>query len=82
MGRAWAAGGPGGRVFPDLGALGATCDAVSGGVPTDHHAEVALQLLAGGSHLLIEKPLCASLAEAEQVLAAAREAGRLALIHL
>jgi len=67
----------GGRVFPDLAALGAACDAVSVVVPTDRHAEVALRLLAGGSHLLIEKPLCASLAEAEQVLAAAREAGRI-----
>jgi len=67
----------GGRVFPDLAALGAACDAVSVVVPTDRHAEVALRLLAGGSHLLIEKPLCASLAEAEQVLAASREAGRI-----
>ncbi len=71
------AGRHGGRVFPELAALGAACDAVSVVVPTDRHAEVALQLLAGGSHLLIEKPLCASLAEAEQVLAAAREAGRI-----
>ncbi len=71
------AGRHGGRVFPDLAALGAACDAVSVVVPTDRHAEVALELLARGSHLLIEKPLCASLAEAEQVLAAAREAGRI-----
>ena len=71
------AGRHGGRVFPDLAGLGAACDAVSVVVPTDRHAEVALPLLAGGSHLLIEKPLCASLAEAEQVLAAAREAGRI-----
>jgi predicted dehydrogenase len=40
--------------------------------PTDRHAAVALPLLAKGCHLLIEKPICASLAEAEQVLAAAR----------
>jgi predicted dehydrogenase len=42
-------------------------------VPTDKHALVALPLLAQGCHLLIEKPLCASLEEAEQVLAAARQ---------
>ncbi|MEY3607258.1 MAG: hypothetical protein RLZZ447_46 [Verrucomicrobiota bacterium] len=71
------AGRHGGRVFPDLATLGAACDAVSVVVPTDRHAEVALALLAAGSHLLIEKPLCASLAEAEQVLAAAREAARI-----
>jgi predicted dehydrogenase len=44
-------------------------------VPTDRHAEVALPLLARGCHLLIEKPLCASLEEAERVLAAAQARG-------
>jgi len=58
--------------FPTLDALGAACDAVSVVVPTDLHATVALPLLAKGCHVLIEKPLCASLPEAEQVLAAAR----------
>jgi len=52
--------------------LGALCDAVSVVVPTDRHAAVALPLLAQGCHVLIEKPICASLAEAEQVLAAAQ----------
>jgi len=46
-------------------------------VPTDRHAEVALPLLACGAHLLIEKPITATLAEAEQVMAAAREADRI-----
>ncbi len=60
------------RRFATIEELGAACDAVSVVVPTDKHALVALPLLAAGCHLLIEKPLCASLAEAEQVLAAAR----------
>src|SRR5690349_5684914 len=60
------------RRFATLAELGEACDAVSVVVPTDRHAEVALPLLAAGCHLLIEKPLCASLAEAEQVLAAAK----------
>ena len=60
------------RRFVTIAELGAACDAVSVVVPTDRHAEVALPLLAQGCHVLIEKPLCASLAEAEQVLAAAR----------
>jgi predicted dehydrogenase len=59
--------------FATVEALGAACDAVSVVVPTDKHAVVALPLLAQGCHLLIEKPICASLAEAEQVLAAAKE---------
>ncbi|HTT55835.1 MAG TPA: Gfo/Idh/MocA family oxidoreductase [Opitutaceae bacterium] len=61
------------RRFASLAELGAGCDAVSVVVPTDRHAAVALPLLAQGCHLLIEKPLCASLDEAAQVLAAARE---------
>ena len=63
--------------FATLAELGAACEAVSVVVPTDRHAEVALPLLAAGCHLLIEKPLCASLDEAEQVLSAAQKAGRI-----
>jgi predicted dehydrogenase len=63
------------RRFTSLDELGEMCDAVSVVVPTDKHAVVALPLLAKGCHLLIEKPICASLAEAEQVLAAAQAAG-------
>ncbi|MEI8088526.1 MAG: Gfo/Idh/MocA family oxidoreductase [Opitutaceae bacterium] len=63
------------RRFATLEALGEACDAVSVVVPTDRHAEVALPLLARKTHLLIEKPICASLEEAERVLAAARQHG-------
>ena len=60
------------RRFATLEELGDNCDAASVVVPTDRHAEVALPLLAKKTHLLIEKPICASLEEAEQVLTAAR----------
>lgn len=60
------------RRFATLEELGAACDAVSVVVPTDKHEQVALPLLAQGCHLLIEKPICASLEEAERVVAAAR----------
>ncbi|MBC7365460.1 MAG: Gfo/Idh/MocA family oxidoreductase [Undibacterium sp.] len=63
------------RRFATIEELGDACDAVSVVVPTDRHAEVALPLLAKKTHLLIEKPICASLEEAEQVLTAARENG-------
>jgi predicted dehydrogenase len=62
------------RRFATIEELGEVCDAVSVVVPTDRHAEVALPLLAKGCHLLIEKPICASLEEAEKVLAAAQAA--------
>jgi predicted dehydrogenase len=61
--------------FAGIGEMGEACDAVSIVVPTDRHAEVALPLLERGCHLLIEKPICANLAEAEQVLAAAQKHG-------
>lgn len=57
--------------------LAAVCDAVSVVVPTDLHEAVALPLLQGGCHLLIEKPLCTSLSEAEAIVKAARAAGRI-----
>jgi predicted dehydrogenase len=60
------------RRFATLDELGAACDAVSIVVPTDLHEKVALPLLAQGCHLLIEKPICATLEEAERVLAAAQ----------
>jgi predicted dehydrogenase len=61
--------------FESAAALAAACDAVSVVVPTDKHAEVAVPLLEGGCHLLIEKPLCTSLSEAEQILKAAKTRG-------
>lgn len=61
--------------FDTAEALAAACDAVSVVVPTDKHSEVAVPLLLGGCHLLIEKPLCTSLVEAEEILAAAKAKG-------
>lgn len=60
------------RTFRTIEELAEACDAISVVVPTDKHAEVALPLLAKKCHLLIEKPICANLEEAEQVLAAAK----------
>lgn len=65
------------RRFASLEELGAACDAVSVVVPTDKHERVALALLERGCHLLIEKPLCASLEEAGRVVEAARAKGAL-----
>lgn len=57
--------------------LAELCDAVSVVVPTDRHHEVAMPLLAGGAHLLIEKPICQSLGEAAEILKAAKESNLL-----
>ena len=63
--------------FDSPQALAAVCDAVSIVVPTDLHCEVALPLLKEGCHLLIEKPLCTSLKEAEAILKAAKATDRI-----
>lgn len=59
--------------FESLAELGRACDAVSVVCPTDQHADVAIPLLAQGCHLLVEKPLCTSSAEAEKILRTAKE---------
>lgn len=56
----------------DLGALPKSVEAVSIAVPTSLHAEVAIPLLERGVHCLVEKPLAASVAEADKILAAAK----------
>jgi predicted dehydrogenase len=47
-------------------------------VPTVHHLEVARALMDSGVDVLIEKPIAASLAEADQLLQLAHERGRIA----
>ncbi|MFP4204085.1 MAG: Gfo/Idh/MocA family protein [Opitutales bacterium] len=63
--------------FESPEALAAACEAVSVVVPTDRHCEVAVPLLRGGCHVLIEKPLCTSVLEAEKILAAAKASDRI-----
>jgi predicted dehydrogenase len=66
------------QAFADLGALiAAGVDAVSVAVPTKEHAGVGCQLLDAGIDVLVEKPMAASIAEADQLIAAARRAGRI-----
>jgi predicted dehydrogenase len=52
-------------------------DAASICVPTVHHASAASPLLAAGIDLLIEKPLAASLADADRILDLSRKHGRI-----
>ena len=53
-------------------------DAASVAVPTVHHLSVAAALMAAGIDVLIEKPLAASLDEADELMAVARTHGRIA----
>ena len=63
------------RAYPTLDALLDEVDAVTIVVPTPGHYAVAQQVLARGIHAMIEKPLAASLEEADAMLALAREHG-------
>ncbi|MEX2571402.1 MAG: Gfo/Idh/MocA family oxidoreductase [Gemmatimonadota bacterium] len=63
------------RSFNDPDALLRQAEAVVIAVPTTEHAEVALAALDRGAHVLIEKPLAPSLADADRILAAASASG-------
>lgn len=65
------------RTFGSVEELAAACEAVSVAVPTDRHASVAIPVMRQGAHVLVEKPICASLAEAAALLEVAKETGRL-----
>src|SRR5436305_1789600 len=48
-------------------------DAVSLAVPTESHCEIACSLLEVGIHVLVEKPIAPTLAEADRMIAAGRD---------
>lgn len=67
--------------FPDVAtmltvtSLSGPLDAVSVAAPTSHHYHVTRQLLGAGVHVLVEKPVAASVAEAEKLAALSRRTG-------
>jgi predicted dehydrogenase len=62
--------------FADLGALaGEGIDAATIAVPTPAHRDAALAAAARGLHILVEKPLAGTLADADAIVDAARRAG-------
>jgi predicted dehydrogenase len=61
------------RAFSSVEALAEASDAASVAVPTDRHCAVAIALMRRGLHLLVEKPIAATTAEAEQMVRMARE---------
>ncbi len=59
--------------YPSIDELLPNVDAVVIATPTPSHFSLAMQCLAQGVHLLIEKPIAATIAEAEALVAAAKE---------
>ena len=65
------------QAFDDIGALLASqrCDAVYIALPNHLHAPIALQAIAAGVHVLVEKPIACTAAEVAQIQLAAQSAG-------
>ncbi|MCC7427629.1 MAG: Gfo/Idh/MocA family oxidoreductase [Alphaproteobacteria bacterium] len=63
------------RVFESLDAMVAGCEAAIIATPTFAHHATAKAVLAAGRHALIEKPIAATLAEADELIALARARG-------
>ena len=70
-------------VLPDVDSLTGRVDAVSLAVPTIEHARIGCLLLSKGIHVLVEKPIAASVAEADEIIDAAQQYARVLQIgHL
>lgn len=65
------------RAFQTLEELCGSVDAASVAVPTLAHAPVGCRLMALGMDVLVEKPIAANVGEADQLLAASRQHGRI-----
>ncbi|MCA2213483.1 Gfo/Idh/MocA family protein [Jidongwangia harbinensis] len=61
--------------YPSVVALIEAVDAVAIALPPDVQAPVALRAARAGRHLLLDKPVAFTVAEAQEILAAARERG-------
>ena len=63
------------RALYDARELLGQVDAVTVAVPTETHLEIALPFLSSGVPALVEKPMARSLAEADEMIAAAAQTG-------
>lgn len=63
------------RALTDSAALVGEVDAVTVAVPTELHRDIAMPFLERGIAVLVEKPMARSLAEADEMIAAAQSSG-------
>ena len=61
--------------FDSIPALLSEVDAVSVVAPTSRHYDVVMQCFAGGRHVLVEKPIAATVAQADEMIAEASTRG-------
>jgi len=64
------------RALPDYRSLLGEVDAVSVVTPTPSHCQIALDFLRAGAHVLVETPITETIAQAQQLVEAARSQGR------
>lgn len=64
------------RSFGSIESLAEEIDLAVLAVPTYAHAQIGTSLLSAGCHVMIEKPIASTLAEADQLLEAAERAGK------
>ncbi len=75
--------------FPDLNAHDSAASLAADGTvdiaviatPPRFHAELALELLRAGKHVVLEKPMCLRRDDADLIIATAREHGRSVTVH-
>jgi predicted dehydrogenase len=65
------------RAFQSVGELRSIVDAASVAVPTASHADMGCELMQLGIDVLVEKPMTRTLDEADDLIAAARNNGRI-----
>ena len=71
------------RVYPDYAALLSDVDAIDICTPTHLHYDMVLQAAAARKHIICEKPLARTVAQAQEMIRACRDAGvRLFVAHV
>ncbi len=63
------------KAFESMDELVAQCDALTVAVPATKHAETTIPLIEQGKHILVEKPIAATVEEARAMVAAAEKHG-------
>lgn len=70
------------RAFADPDELLAEVDGLSFAVPPDVQGPIAIRAAAAGKHLLLEKPIALSVADADELVAAAEQGGGATLVFV
>jgi len=68
------------QMFLSAAALLSEADAVSIAVPTTLHRDFTLEALRTSAHVLVEKPIASTIAQAEEMAAAAKEEDRILMV--